>query len=323
MPAVASNTIITVDMETSQGVIKTASKKGRIIACTETVAKTSPLIKVDDIRSDPNPLPPVRGTIDVAGDITMCHNLKSAPFFLDLLTNTETASTGVGPYVRTGAMTGGVLKTFMMEKAYTDITVPQREVFCGLAVKSMAVSFGASGLSKHKYSVVGMNANAIGATVYDGSAEDWQPGNKFHDGMLSISIGGAPVAYVLSGSLTVTRNIFTDDRPVGSAGALASLPGGMADISGTLVCRLVDLAVLTAIRSQTGTPIVLTWTYSAAPAYNLVLTVPAAYFDYSTPKKSKDGLLDLSATFMGGYDTGATNAFSWSVANDIAGDTEY
>jgi hypothetical protein len=322
MPAVASNTVICVDNETAQGVIKVASQKGRKIACIETIAKTQALIPIDDISSDPNPLAPVRGEINVAGDITMAPNMQMLPFWLSLLTNTAPSGTGVGPYGYSGGMTGGVLRTFMLEKGYTDILVPQYEVYRGLAVKGMSTDLAASGLLKTKFSIVGMDANALSATPYDAVLDDWETGNKLHHGMLGLSINSAPASYVLSGSLNVERNIFTDDRPIGQAGALASLPGGMAKISGTINARFTEAAILTALRSTAGVPLVLTWTYSASPAYHLILTLPEIYFDYTSPKKSKDGLLDFSATFQGAKNTIATNAFSWAVANAFA-DTEY
>lgn len=328
VPTTSINTRIVVDFETAvQGVVKTTtpSPKGRKIACSETIDKTKGLEQPDELRSDPNPQDFVPGDVNVAGDLTLAPSIITAPFFLQWFTNSYGAATGAGPYVRTGKMTGGVLKTICMEKGALDQTTPQYQLFRGLAAKSFSGDFKATGLLKWKFGVVGMEADAVTTTPYDATVDDWETGGKFHHAMIALSgvkIGGSDVAYILNGSWNCERTIVMEDRPVGGGGVLASLPGGRFNASGNLAFKYSDSTVTTLIQSGAASSLELIWTYSASPAYKLSMKWARVFFEYAGPKKVKDGLVDLATNWHASYDGTDLTSFSWGCDNATA-DAEY
>lgn len=321
-PQTAIGTRIVVDWETSQGVPKVASQKGRKIACTETLAKTKTLDDVDEVRSDPNPQDPTPGPTDLAGDINLAPNLTNLPFFLAFHTNNMPTPSGGGPYLYDGAYLSGALKTIMMEKGYLELGAgAQYEQLTGIANKSLSADFGASGLLKFRLGCQGMNASALSGTPYDAAVDDWETGSKLHHAMIAASgakIGGAPVDYVLTGSFNNERNIVLEDRPVGAAGVLASLPGGKIMCSGTMKCRFASTAVLSMIQSGDPTSLELIWTIPGGLGYYLSLKWGRIFPEYTSPKKSQDGLLELSFNWKAAFDSGDASAFRWKVSNDKA-----
>lgn len=324
VPETAITTRIVIDRESDQGVVK-GTPKGRKIACLETVKKTKGLEDVDEVRSDPNPQDPVPGDVNVAGDITTAPNIKNVMMFLGLFCNHFPAATGVGPYLYKPLLTGGKMGTFRMEKGYTTLSTPQYEMYTGLAIKSISADWKATGLLKHRYGVIGMDSAAPSGTPYDASVDDWESGAKFHHAMIAaagMKIGGSAVTYVLDGSFTCDRVILSDDRPVGAAGALASLPTGKVMCSGRIRFKFNDLAVLTVLQAGTPSSIELKWTYSASPAYYLLHRWNRVYFQYTSPTKGKDGLLELEAEWKAAYDATDVTAFYNEVSTSEA-DAEY
>lgn len=321
-PQTAIGTQIVIDWETSQGVPKTSSQKGRKIACTETIAKAKTLEDADEIRSDPNPQDPIPGPTDVSGDITLAPNMTQLPFWLAWHCNQMPTPTGVGPYLYDGTYASGELLTIMLEKGYTELGAgAQYEQFTGLANKSLSGDFASSGMLKFRMGVVGMNALALSGTPYDATPTDWETGAKLHHAMIAatgVKIGGAQVDYVLSGSFNNERNIVTDDRPVGAAGVLASLPGGKIMCSGSMTCRFASTAVLSMIQSGDPTSLELKWTIPGGGGYYLTLKWGRIYPEFASPKKSRDGLLDLSFNWKGAFDDTDSSAFRWYVSNDKA-----
>lgn len=326
-PQTAIDTQIGVDWETAeQGVIKTSSQKLRKIACMETISKTKPPEEVDEVRSDPNPQDPIPGPTDVNGDINLAPNLTQLPFWLSWFCNDLPTPSGADPYLYDGVFAGGQLKTIMLEKGYLALGAgAQYEVYRGLAAKSLSSDFAASGLLKFRMGAVGMDADPLSGTPYDATADDWETGAKLHHAMIAPSgmlVNDTPVDYFLTGSWSMERTIDLTDRPVGAAGVLASLAGSKIKCSGSATFRFGRTSVLTTLRSGNPIKVELIYTASAAPSHYLSLKWGRLFPDYTSPKKSKDGLLELTANWTAAFDNSDASAFRWKVQNDKAA-TEY
>jgi len=330
VPTTGINTRLILDLETgSQGVPKSSSPIARKIAGQETLSKDKEQIVVDEVRSDPNPQDPVPGDTNLEGDLTHAPNLNTAAFLLRVLCNDYASPTGTGPYVYSGKMKGGVLKTMLAEKGYMDWATPNYEKLRGIAIKSLSFDMKGAGLLNWRLGLIGMDADALSTTSYLTGAGgtdpddvvDWETGAKIHHAMVGttgVKINGSDVGYLLSASGSIERTIVTEDRPIGMGGVLASLPSGKFMTTGSFKARFTSSAVLTVIQSGNPVSLEFKWQVSSSPDYYLKFIWPRIFPKYTSPKRSSDGLLELSPQFRGAYSAGSEAAFQWEVSNGAA-----
>lgn len=328
VPDTGVTTTVVLDYEEDQGVPKTSGQKGRKFACTETLKRTRDLTDVDEVRSDPNPQDPIPGQVNVKGAFNFAPNMTTAVFFLQHLTNQFNASTGSGPYVRTGKMVGGKLHTFMAEKQYGNLG--RYELFKGLALMGISGDFADSGLLKWSADIIGMDSVALSSSAYDASVDDWEVGSKLHHGMLDASlVGGSAGVYidgvasdkVLKSSYNVKRDISTKDRPASMSGRLYSLPGKRISGGGNIDISFRSTSALALLQDGLPHELKLIYTVSTSPSYYLQLRWSRVFFSFTSPTKESDDMLNLSTDWKIANDV-TNSSFDWVLANDKA-DSEY
>jgi hypothetical protein len=222
----------------------------KIIYDTETIYKTTPaapdamllpfvseslrlnrnLIESKTLRADRNPQAPVRGNVDIAGDI----NFELSPQYGRLFKHVfgGYAKTGeAAPYTHTykiGALPAGLC----IEKQFADLDAAKYFLYNGCKVASFKLAAKTEGTIDCSVSLMGAK-ETIGAASFDATATDL--GHTAFDGFEgSVKQGGAPLGIITAIDLSLDNGLDGNTYVMDGTGQRRSLPEGQAKVSGNI-----------------------------------------------------------------------------------------
>lgn len=215
-----------------------ASGSEKLYYKSESLKFSRNLIPSETLRGTRQPVKPLRGNVDVAGDI----NVELGPEHGRLITHALGVlnTTGAGaPY--THEWTVGDLPAGMsIEKQFTDIAVAKYFLYKGCRVNSWKMSMKSEGVIDSTFSFMGRSETVNNAT-FDGSPTDL--GLTPFDGFGgALYVDGAAIATVTSLDFSLENGLDGNSYVIGGAGARRWLPEGIAKVSGNITMLFEDIA---------------------------------------------------------------------------------
>jgi hypothetical protein len=205
----------------------------------ESVRLNRNLIESKTIRSSRNPQMPVRGNVDVAGDI----NFELSPQYGRMLKHIFGGYTPSGesaPYTHTFKI-GDLPVGMMIEKQFTDLATAEYFQYNGCKVNQFKCTAKTEGMIDCSVSLIGAK-ETVAVASFDATATD--NGHTPFDGFTgSVKQGGSPMGIVTGFDFTIDNGLDGGTYVLDGTGQRYSLPEGSAKVSGSLQC-LFDAVVL-------------------------------------------------------------------------------
>ena len=276
----------------------------------ESVRLSRNLISSRTIRSSRNPLAPVRGNVDVAGDVTfeLAHQYGK---MLHLALGTYAAVSGesvglaVGTYRHT--FTIGTLPSFAIEKQFPDLDTAKYFQYTGCKVNSLKVSVKSEGMIECSASFMGADETVANST-FAASAVDL--GHQPFDGFEAvIAEGGATLATASTVDFTIENNLDGNSYVIDGTGKRHSIPVGTAKVSGTIAVLFENVTLYNKAiaNDESSLIVVLTKGTGVGTAGNekLTFTIGELIFQPNTPGISGPLGILVELPFEAYYDNDA------------------
>jgi hypothetical protein len=254
-----ANVNLVIDTETAY---KTApgSPDGVLLPFTsESVRLNRDLVSSETIRSSRQPQAPVRGNVNVSGDI----NIELAPQYGRLFKHIF-GSYGVtgaeAPYTHTYKI-GTLPVGLMLEKQFTDLAVAKYFQYNGCKVGSFKLSAKGQGMIPCSVSLLGAKETES-ASAHDATLTD--NGHTPFDGFEgSVKQGGSAVGTITEAEFTLDNALDGDTYVMDGTGQRYSLPEGKAKVTGSLKTLFLDVTLYDIAVAHTETTLELHFTKGA------------------------------------------------------------
>lgn len=276
-----ANVVLIYDTET---VYKTAPTPDAMVLpfTSESVKLDRNLVSSATIRASRNPQAPVRGNVNVSGDISFELSPQYGRLFKHIFGGYTVAGAGA-PYTHTfkiGALPVGL----MLEKKFTDLAAAKYFQYNGCKIGSFKLSAKAEGLIGCSVSILGAK-ETIATSTHDGTATD--NGHTPFDGMEgSIKQGGSTLGIVTGVELALDNALDGDTYVIDGTGERYSLPEGAAKVAGQLTV-LFDSTTLHALAiAHTETALELHFTKGAGTGASAGNEKLSFYMDEAVLKPS-------------------------------------
>jgi hypothetical protein len=250
----------------------------------ESLRQSRNLLTSKTIRSSRNAQKPVRGNVEVAGDV----NFELAPQYGKLLRHifgNYTAVSGAGFSTHTykvGDLPAGGLN---IEKQFTDLATSQYFKYVGCKINSFKFSVKSEGF-------IDCSVNVMGAKEYvkpgsmDGNPVDL--GHTPFDGFgCTITEGGLALAVATTLDFTLENGLDGNTYVIDGTGERYSMPDGTVKVSGSINALFDSMTMYNKALNNTETAIVITLTngtgVGTAGNEKLVLTLPEIIFKPQAP----------------------------------------
>lgn len=224
-----ANVVLIYDTET---VYKTAPTPDAMVLpfTSESVKMDRNLISSATIRSSRNPQAPVRGNVNVSGDINFELSPQYGRLFKHIFGSYGVAG-AEAPYTHTYKI-GTLPVGLMLEKKFTDLAAAKYMQYNGCKIGSFKLAGKAEGMIDCSVSILGAK-ETIASSTHDGTATD--NGHTPFDGMTgSVKQGGSSLGIVTAFDLTLDNALDGDTYVVDGTGERYSLPEGAAKVTGQL-----------------------------------------------------------------------------------------
>lgn len=202
----------------------------------ESIGLNRELVSSETIRTGRQPQAPVRGNVNVSGDINFELSPQYGRLFKHVFGNYGVAG-GSAPYTHTYKI-GDLPVGLMIEKQFTDLAAVKYFQYNGCKVNSFKLSARGQGMIPCSVSIIGAKETESG-TAHDSSCTDL--GHTPFDGFeASINRGGSPLATVTEIDLSLENDLDADTYVMDGTGQRYSLPEGKAKVSGNVKCLFLD-----------------------------------------------------------------------------------
>lgn len=203
---------------------------------TESLRQSRNLLSDATLRGNRNPLQPVRGNVDVSGDI----NFVLSPQYGKLLKHifgTAANPTGGPAYVH-GFTVGDLPVGMTIEKQFKDFTTDKFFLYNGCRVNSFKMDMKNEGFIDCTVNIMGAK-ETVGNATFDASATDngHTPFDMFSG---EIYISGTKVATITSADMTLENNLTGDTYCIDGTGQRNSMAEGQVRVTGTLNALFTD-----------------------------------------------------------------------------------
>ena len=225
-------------VETTFGTKAGTTPKYHVLPFTsESLRLSRNLISSKTIRSDRNPQTPVRGNVEVSGDI----NFELAPQHGRLFTHAlGVCVSGSSPYTYTiGALPTGLT----IEKQFTEITdSDQYWQYTGCRINSLKMAFKSEGMIECSVSVMGAK-ETLAATAADAAPTD--VGHDPWDGFQAVITDKDAVSLgdITELDFTIENNLDGGMYVIDGTGQRKAIPAGTAKVSGNLKALFENTAL--------------------------------------------------------------------------------
>lgn len=263
---------------------------------------------------------PLRGNVDVSGDISVEVNAGSMPMLLKHLMGTV-ATSGAGPYTHSFDI-GNLPSGLTLELDYgPDLTTDRYVQFEGCRIASAQFSFPTEGPCTATFNVSGAEATLANAPLDASPATyDDTPFSAFDatikEGATLTTLGNCREV-----SFTYDNGLDTDSGYViGGGGTRNGLPEGFVTLTGQIVTLFEDTTLLNKALSSTETALEITLSRGTGDGSSgnekIVFSITRLKFDPQTPPvEGPQGLL-VTLPFSA-YKVGADQGFAVSVFNSV------
>lgn len=279
----------------------------------ESIRLSRNLISSRTIRSSRNPLAPVRGNVEVAGDVTfeLAHQYGK---MLHLALGTYTAVSGetvgltAGTYRHTYKV--GTLPSFTVEKQFPDLDTAKYFQYSGCKVNSLKVSVKPEGMIECVASIMGAN-ETIANSAFASSAVDL--GHQPFDGFeVVLTEGGTTLATATSVDFSIENNLDGNAYVIDGTGKRHSIPVGTAKVSGTVTILFENTTTYAKAIANTESSLVVTLTkgtgVGTAGNEKLTFTIGELIFQPHAPVIDGPSGLLVELPFEGYYDNDANTS---------------
>jgi hypothetical protein len=218
----------------------------------EDVSLKRNLISSKTLRSNRNPVMPVRGNKDVGGPLSIELSAYIQRLLYCLFGSVAT-SPGGGAYTHTFKI--GDLPSFTYEKGFTDLDT--YFLYSGCKISQLKLTVPQEGFITGAFDVLGAK-RAINTVPFDDAFDDdgFVPFDAFSG---QIKVDGSVVAVVTAVDLTINNNLdgssYTIDRS--NPGERRYLPARKVAATGTLTALFEDISLLTLASNNTETSLEL------------------------------------------------------------------
>lgn len=255
----------------------------------ESLRSSRNLISSKTIRSSRNPLSPVRGNVDVSGDVTF----ELAPEYGKLLHHAfgsyaavsgETVGLAVGTYQHTFKI-GTLPVGLTIEKQFTDLDTAKYFQYSGCKINSLKINVKPEGLIESSCSIIGAK-ETLAAASFDASPVD--PGHSPFDGFsATLTEGGVALAVATEIDFTLENNLDGTSFVIDGTGQRYSLPAGTAKVSGTVKLLFNNTTMYEKALNNTESALVIVFTHGTGLGTDgnekLTFTIPELKFQPNAP----------------------------------------
>lgn len=232
-----SSTVIIYDTETTFKTTPGAPDAVVMAFVTESLRMSRNLLTSASITSSRNPLMPVRGNLEVGGDINFELSPQQGRLFKHLF----------GGYTHTIPAGGLTTWTFtiddlpagmMIEKQFTDITTPTYYQYNGCKINSFKCAVKTEGFVDCSVSVLGAK-ETLAAASFDATATDL--GHTPFDGFgATLKQGGVTMGVVTNFDFTMENGLSADTFVLDGTGQRYSLVENKVKVSGNLTALFIS-----------------------------------------------------------------------------------
>ena len=254
-----SNTVIIFDTETTFKTTPVSASAFVLPFVSESVQLKRNLISSKTLRGNRKPQAPVRGNMDVSGDI----NFELSPQYGKLFKHifgayaVEALSPGYQHTYKIGALPAGMT----IEKQFPDLAAPKYFLYNGCKVNSFKLSCKTEGMIDCSISLIGAK-ETIGDTTFDAGPVD--NGHTPFDGFTgSLKQGGTSLAVVTQCDLSLDNALDGNTYVIDGTGERRWLPDGQAKVTGKITTLFEDTALYALARAHTETTFELHFTAGA------------------------------------------------------------
>jgi len=225
----------------------------------ESIAIDRALLSSKTIRSSRQPQMPVRGRLNVAGDINFELSPEYGRMFRHIF-GSET-KTGTGPYnyvYKIATLPAGMC----LEKQYPDLDTAKYFLYNGVKVNSFRCRGGAEGFVDCSVSLIGAK-ETVGGSSFDATATDL--GHTPFDGFeVTIKQGGSPLTELVTAFEFVLENALDDSIfAIGGSGQRSALREGIAKVTGRLTAFFANTTLYELAIGNTETTLEIIFTHGS------------------------------------------------------------
>ncbi len=291
-----------IDFETTYG--QDPSTKNAILVPfnSESINASQNLIEPNTIRGNLNKVAPIRGNLDVGGDITVPLDLINIGYWLKALLNSpDTTGTDDGaggttaPYTHVFKIPDEI-PSLVVEKGFTDIG--QYFKFNGVKVSSFRLDFGGDGELTAGISVVGKDVANSTISYSDSPTEEQFI--RFNNFQATVLVDGSEENSVTAGSINISTNLDTSIYSIASGGKRGELPVGLFDANGTLTVYFQDMTLLN--KAINGEECSLKVKFEIDASKSLEFYFPEVIFERKTPEVSGPAGIQVDLNWRAYFD---------------------
>lgn len=269
----------------------------RLPIISSTVKSTQNLIESAVIIGRRDPVMPARGNIDVGGSIEVPIDEIAIGYWLKLAFGAPTTTGAADPYSHVFKI-GDSQPSAVLEQGFTDIAT--YELFNGVKMSKMSISFGGDGELTAKIDVLG------GKETIGGSSVDATPTTltlmKLGNFQAALKEGGVSIATCLSCDLNFDFGLDGDTYCIGGNGFRTSIEEGIVQITGTVKAFFENTTLLNKAINGTETSLEITLTNGT---HSLAIKLPEVIYERNSPGIDGPKGVNIELPFRAYYDNAA------------------
>jgi hypothetical protein len=274
----------------------------------ESLRSNRNLISSKTIRSSRNPVAPVRGNVDVSGDVTF----ELAPQYGKLLHHAfgsytavsgETVGLTVGTYRHTFKI-GTLPVGLIIEKQFTDLDTAKYIQYSGCKINTLKVAVKSEGLIECSISIIGAK-ETLADSSFDASPVDL--GHDPFDGFEAVlTEGGTTLGIATDIDFTLENNLDGSSYVIDGTGQRYSLPAGTAKVTGNVKILFENTTMYQKALDNTETALTIALTHGTGVGTSgnekITFTIPELKFQPNAPVVSGPQGVLLETPFEAYYD---------------------
>jgi hypothetical protein len=302
------------DDETTFGLAPSSPNAFVLPFVSESLRQSRNLVSSNTIRSDRNPYAPVRGRVEVAGDITF----ELSPQYGKMLKHifgSVTSSGASAPYTHTFKI-GDLPIGMTIEKQFTELDTAKYFQYTGCRVNSFSLRCTTEGMIECSVGLMGKKEIVSGES-FDSTATDL--GHTPFDAMdATIREGGSELAIVTEIEMSLENNLDGGNYVIDRTGLRRSIPAGTVRVSGRVRAVFENTTLYDKAINNTETSLSIefakgTGTGASAGNEKLTIYVPELLFSPNAPVVSGPAGVVVELPFEGYYSNDSASSAMYAV----------
>ena len=258
--------------------------------CTLGVSKDS--VTSNELRGDRMISDLRHGNIKVGGNLPIEFSFKEYDAFLEAAL--------FGSWNTNVLKANKVIKSFTMERFFSDLSTPYYAQFTGVMVDGLSLDVKPNDMVTGQFTLVGvtgaMSPTSLLTTGSPTASQTFSPYDSFTG---TIKEGGSTISIVTSLTLDIKNNI-TPAYVIGQKTA-GALPAGRSKITGSLTCFFNNVTMLNKFLNETESSLEFTLGDGADESYTFL--VPRIKYSSGQPDVNGEGQIELTMAFEALYDS--------------------